>query len=103
MSTAIATFSPVVAIDQVTSRTANWTLVPGGTGTPVTTTHSLPPTATTDTLPCSPGDVVSVDVDDTNAVGNSQDSNILSGTAPSPAPTAVPTTPTALTLSFTNP
>lgn len=103
MSTAVATFSATVPSDSVTSRNVTWTVLPGGTGAPVVTTHSLAASVSTDSLPCNPGDVVSFNVVDTNGFGPSLASNTLTGTDPTPLPTAVPTTPTALTLTFTNP
>jgi hypothetical protein len=103
MSTAVATFSPTVPTDSVTTRTVTWSVLPGGTGAPVVTTHSLAASVTTDSLPCNPGDVVSFFVVDTNSVGSSSPSNTLTQTDPTPGPTAVPTTPVALTLTFTNP
>jgi hypothetical protein len=103
MSTAVATFSPTVPTDAVSSRTVTWTVIPGGTGAPVVTTHTLLASLTTDSLPCNPGDNVSFFVVDTNSVGPSTASNTLTQVDPTPGPTAVPTTPTALTLTFTNP
>lgn len=103
MSTAVATFSATVPTDAVSSRTVTWTVLPGGTGAPVVTTHALVAAIATDSLPCNAGDSVSYFITDTNSVGPSAPSNTLTQVDPTPAPTAVPTTPVALTLTFTNP
>lgn len=98
MSTAVATFSPVVSGDQVTSRAV--TFIQNGTTLPPV---AALPTDITASIPCNPGDAISFTVIDTNVVGPSMPSNSVSGTDPFPVPTAVPTTPTALTLTFTDP
>ncbi len=98
VSTAIATFSPVVSGDQVTSRSVLF--LKNGTALPPV---AAPPTATTASIPCVPGDAISFTVVDTNIVGPSLPSNSVSGTDPFPVPTAVPTTPTADSVAFTDP
>ena len=98
MSTAIANFSPVVSGDQVTSRAVTF-LINTVPQTPV----SAAPGETTASIACLPGDVVSYTLIDTNVVGPSLPSNSISGTDPFPVPTAVPTTPTAISISFVDP
>jgi hypothetical protein len=101
VSTALAQFSPVVATDQVTARAVTFSIIPfGGTtaGTPVIV--AAQPTDTTAETTCNPGDNVSFFVDDTNSFGTSVNSNTISAVDPTPPPTAVPTTPTAIGLTF---
>jgi hypothetical protein len=100
MATALATFSAVVPSDAVSSRTSYWSVIPAGATTPVLTTNTLPASAITDSIPSSPGDVVSFYLVDTNSVGDSAPSNTVTATDPTPPPTAVPTTPTVTGVTF---
>ena len=96
MSTAVATASPVVPADQVSSRA--FTFTQNGTTLPVQTVAA---TVNVATIPCLPGDVITVVVADTNSIGTTV-SAVASGTDPNPPPTAPPTAPTVV-LTFTNP
>jgi hypothetical protein len=98
MSTAIATASPVISGDQVTSR--GFFFTQNANVLPVVT---VGPTSNTASIPCVPGDAITFYVIDTNVNGPSVASNVVSSTDPFPPPTGVPTTPTALTLTFTDP
>jgi hypothetical protein len=95
LATVTVTFSPVVPTDYVTQRTVTWT---DGT---TTSNQVLDPSATSATLTTiSDGDTVSATLIDTNVVGPSLPSNSLLIVVPT-VPTAVPTTPTLLTISAT--
>ena len=85
MSSTIATFPPVLSTDQVNSVSFNWTQ--NGVPLPV---HTVDPSVTTDTIPCVPGDVITVFVADTNVIGTTN-SDVLTGTDPTPPPTTAPT------------